>query len=247
MSKDLFSSHASQYAAFRPHYPVELYDYLVSQSPGTSHAWDAGCGSGQVSGALAKYFAHVTATDISQKQLDQAPVIPNVTYQRMEAERPAFSANTFDLITVGQALHWFRIGEFFEESNRVAKSGAIVAVWGYGLMSVGADLDPEILSFYAQTVGPYWDPERKLIDAKYKTIAFPFEELSPPPFSMKFRWSWADASGYLNTWSAVQKYIQAQGTNPVDELRRKLEHRWGLVREIEFPLFLRAGKVQKSG
>ena len=49
--KDHFSDRASGYASHRPVYPPELVDYLAAHC-GDVHpltAWDAGCGSGQLS------------------------------------------------------------------------------------------------------------------------------------------------------------------------------------------------------
>ena len=59
MSKDLFSGHASQYAAFRPTYPKELYDYLFSQLKNFETAWDAGTGNGQVARDLSKKIKNI--------------------------------------------------------------------------------------------------------------------------------------------------------------------------------------------
>ena len=75
--KDHFSSSSDQYARYRPHYPQAFFDYLNTIVPVKQIAWDAGTGNGQVAIQLAKSFAKVYATDISQNQLDQAPCVDN--------------------------------------------------------------------------------------------------------------------------------------------------------------------------
>jgi tRNA/tmRNA/rRNA uracil-C5-methylase (TrmA/RlmC/RlmD family) len=70
--KDNFSKQAAVYAQFRPQYPDELFQYLLSFVPEKNTAWDCGTGNGQTAKALCKYFTTVIATDISQKQIDNA-------------------------------------------------------------------------------------------------------------------------------------------------------------------------------
>lgn len=245
--KDRFSSHAQQYASFRPTYPATLYQFLVDVAPSRSMAWDAGCGNGQVAKDLANYFDQVYATDISASQLQRAPKLANVHYSICPAEQSSFQNDQFDLITVGQALHWFRIPDFFKEATRVGREGGIVAVWGYSLLSVDSAIDPIVLDFYKNVVGPYWDPERQLVDQQYKTIDFPFEEIDCPTFQFSFQWSLADLQGYLTSWSSVQKYIAQNEQNPVLDLIAKIRSLWGRdPRNVSFPLFLRVGRVKKS-
>ena len=47
--KDHFSEVAAAYAAHRPTYPPALVDLLARLAPARRLAWDAGCGSGQLS------------------------------------------------------------------------------------------------------------------------------------------------------------------------------------------------------
>src|SRR5215213_8237924 len=105
--KDYFSDQARKYASFRPTYPAELYAFIFKHLNGKHHAWDCATGNGQVATHLALHFKQVSATDISQKQLDEAPKLPNINYSISPAEHTAFPPHSFDLITVGQALHWF--------------------------------------------------------------------------------------------------------------------------------------------
>lgn len=243
--KDLFSQHAAGYAAFRPTYPEALYDFVLEHVKERHAAWDCGTGNGQVAGDLAKHFAKVFATDTSLKQLENAAPAPNIQYVQAPAESTAFPDNSFDLVTVGQAIHWFNIPAFCREAVRVAKPGAVMAVWGYGLLSVNEEIDRLIADFYRNIVGSYWDPERKLVDEHYRTIPFPFEEIPAPSFSFSFQWTPAALQGYLTTWSAVQKYINDRGVNPVHKLMEEIMPLWkGERMEVRFPLFLRCGRIK---
>lgn len=245
--KDHFSIQSAQYARFRPRYPASLYDYLYSLVPRKNAAWDCGTGNGQVAGELSRVFAQVYATDISQRQIDQAEPKDNVQYQVCRAENTPFADNSFDLITVVQALHWFDFPAFFSEVKRTAKHNAILAAWGYGLIRISKEIDPVIDHFDHQKIGPYWDAERKHIDEKYQDIPFDFEEIKAPDFAIRVHWTLNALEGYLNTWSSVQKYIRQTGKNPVPELIEniRLKQNTDKAMEIDFPVFMRVGKVQK--
>lgn len=78
--KDHFSAHAEAYSQARPSYPDSLFAYLAEQAEGHACAWDAGTGSGQAAGGLARHFERVIATDASRAQLEHAPPHPKVMY-----------------------------------------------------------------------------------------------------------------------------------------------------------------------
>ena len=243
--KDRFSNHASGYATFRPTYPKELYEFLLKHVKRNHVAWDCGTGNGQVARDLAPYFKEVRATDISINQIKQAVPSANIYYSISPAEKTSFPDATFDLITVAQAIHWFNIQEFYSEVTRVARPDAFLAVWGYGVLRVSPPVDELIDDFYVNIIGPYWDAGRKLIDDHYKSVPFPFEEISAPSFGFSFEWTLAAFEGYLGTWSSVQKYIVANSANPVGALIEKIKLHWDAQKlSVKFPLFMRCGHIR---
>lgn len=245
--KDNFSNHAAVYAAFRPVYPVELYHYLLSLVPVRDRAWDCGCGNGQVASVLADYFKQVDATDISQKQLDHAIKKPNINYQLAPAEKVDIAPGSINLVTVAQAIHWFNFEAFYKEVNRVSKPGSVIAVWCYSLLTINDKIDQVIQHLYADTLGDkYWDPERRLVEDRYQTIPFPFDEIKAPEFSIQVSWTFDHMIGYLNSWSAVQHYIRDNNENPVEKIIAELRDGWGQAEDQDavFPLYLRVGKIK---
>ena len=246
-SKDNFSKQANKYAIFRPVYPQALYDFIFSHCNAKVNAWDCATGNGQVARELSKFFENIYATDISQKQIDNAFKADNIKYTIAKAEKTTFDDNFFDLITVGQALHWFDFDDFHQEIKRIGKNGGIIAAWGYGFLNISNEIDEIISKFYYDKIGPYWDPERRFVEEKYESIPFPFENISSPAFEIKVEWTLNQLIGYLNTWSSVQKYIAAHGSNPVDEINGSLINAWGAdeVKAVTFPLFVKIGKIIK--
>jgi SAM-dependent methyltransferase len=243
--KDLFSEHASLYAAFRPSYPKAVYDFIESHVTRYDAAWDCATGNGQVAAALADRFHQVYATDISQAQLDEAERRDNIIYSIAAAEHTSFNDHQFDCITAAQAAHWFDLPAFYAEAKRVARPGALLMLWGYHVPRIGTSVDTIIDTFYTQTVGPYWDAARKLVDARYQSLAFPFEELTVPEFQMTFPWSLQHLQGYLSTWSATRAFMKKNGFDPVPRVMNQIKAiMHDDVFEVTFPLFARAGIIR---
>ncbi|MDT3402455.1 class I SAM-dependent methyltransferase [Mucilaginibacter terrae] len=243
--KDNFSTQSDHYAKYRPTYPPELFDYLLSITPSHQTAWDCGTGNGQVAFELAKRFEQVYATDVSQAQIDNASQANNITYSVQPAEQTNFDNNFFDLIVVAQAIHWFDFEKFYNEVRRTVKANALLCVTGYGMIQVSAEVDAVIDHFYRNVIDSYWDAERKYVDENYQTIPFPFEEIEAPEFANVLEWNSEHLMGYLNTWSAVKHFIKQNGYNPVDELKLEIEKHWGNddFKRVKFPVLLRIGKV----
>ncbi|POY34826.1 SAM-dependent methyltransferase [Solitalea longa] len=244
--KDNFSKQAHLYAQFRPGYSNELIDFVINLVAEKEYAWDCGSGNGQVAAALATHFKTVYATDISQQQLDNAIQKENIHYLLSAAEETPFSENQFNLITVAQAIHWFNFEKFYAEVNRTLKPNGILAVIGYGLLSIDPETDAIIRYFYTDIIGSYWDKERSYIDEKYHTIPFPFVEIKTPTFFSFYSWNREQFIGYLTTWSAVQHYKDHNKKNPVDLIINQLEKAWPVEekRSIIFPNLLRVGKIR---
>ena len=109
---DMFGGHANLYASARPTYPQELYEYIVSLCKEKNKVWDCATGTGQAALPLSQYFKQVYATDINAKQVEAASKAKNIIYSVASAEDTEFADESFDLITVAQALHWFDYANF---------------------------------------------------------------------------------------------------------------------------------------
>jgi SAM-dependent methyltransferase len=244
--RDHFSSAATGYATFRPRYPEPLFDFLAAAAPARSLAWDAACGNGQATLGIAERFERVIATDASQAQIAQAPAHPRVDWRVSPAEESRLTSESCDLVTVAQGLHWLDVDAFFREAARVAVPNGVVAVWTYGdIRARDRGVEALVRHYARDVVGAYWPPQRKMVDDGYRTVAFPFDEITPPSFDMRERWSFAQLVGYLRTWSATLRYMEARGEDPVARLEMQLAETWGdkgETKEVWWPLSLRVGR-----
>jgi ubiquinone/menaquinone biosynthesis C-methylase UbiE len=245
--RDHFSKVASGYAAYRPHYPEALFDFLAEHAPGRSLAWDCACGNGQATLDLAERFEHVIGTDRSEAQIAQAPSHPRIEWRVAPGERSGLPDATCDLVSVAQALHWLDIDGFFREARRVARAAGLIAVWSYGDVRLDEpEVDGVVRHFARTTVGPYWPPQRRIVDDAYRSVAMPFEEIDVPAFEMDDRWTLEQLLGYVRTWSATTRYREALNEDPTIRLAARLGPLWGdpdETRRVWWPLTVRAGRA----
>ena len=243
---DHFSAVAANYAEFRPHYPAALFDYLATLAPKSATVWDCACGNGQATVDLAGRFEKVVATDASGEQIASATARPNIEYRVAPAEQSGLPDGSVGLVTVAQALHWFHFERFYAEVKRALAPGGLLAVWAYGVQTVEDEAVNSIVQkYYAETVGPYWPPERRFVEEGYRTIPFPFAEIATPQFRMEAKWTLQQLLGYFDTWSATTRFKKANGRNPLEPLAGELQQAWGrdeTARTIVWPLALRVGR-----
>jgi SAM-dependent methyltransferase len=245
--RDHFSQAAPGYAQYRPQYPRELFEWIASESPSRHTVWDCGTGTGQAARGLAQFFDLVVASDASEAQLAQAVPDPHVRYVRCTAESAGLATASVDAVTVAQAVHWFDMPAFFREAGRVARTGGLVAAWTYGNPSIDPDVDRIVEPFYRDVVGAYWPPERRLIERMYEDVRLPFEPVAAPDIPLRVPMTLAALAGYVDTWSAVQRFRAATGRDPMPAFVAALEKVWGdptTARTTEWPTAIRAGRVR---
>lgn len=243
---DHFTNVSDEYRLWRPRYPRALFEYLGSVAPGRDLAWDCATGNGQAATMLGNVFTRVLATDASAAQIGNAETHPNVEYRVAKAEKCPLRDACADLVTAAQAVHWFDIEAFWHQARRVLRPRGVVAVWGYGLATIGPGIDETIAAFSMATVGPYWPPQRGMVDTAYAGIPFPFEPLDAPPLAMTEQWSMQRMLAYVATWSSVDGYRKNVGQDPMLAFSARLARVWGdpaIVREITWPLFVKVGRV----
>ncbi len=152
-------------------------------------------------------------------------------------------SDSADLVTVGQALHWFDTARFFAEAARVLMAGGCVAAWCYELCTVSPDCDAVVERLYGRIVGPFWPTERRLVEERYAGIEFPGTAIAAPEFEMGAQWTVDDMLGYLRTWSSCQRYEREHGDDPVDLIEHDLRTAWGgAARTVRWPLTVRVSR-----
>ena len=91
-----------------------------------------------------------------------------------------------------------------------------MAAWAYHIFYCEDDTISGIINhFYFDIVHSYWDKERQYVYDRYTTVDFDFAPLPSKDFEFTVSWKKEAFLGYLSSWSAVQNYIQKNGSSPV--------------------------------
>ena len=246
--KDYFSIQAEDYSVYRPEYPTELFEWLASLCPEHQLAWDCGTGNGQAAVAMTNQFSYVIGTDASESQIYRAMVYPRVEFEVALAQNSPHKDHSVDLVTVGQALHWFEFDAFFNEVSRVVKPNGVLAVWCYELHQITPEVDAVVMDYYQNIIGGFWPEERKHIENRYQGIDFPFEPIPSPKCTMQKQWTLKHLVGYLGTWSATQNYIEKHNKDPRAEVLDALTKAWGddETKTVTWPVTIKTFRVNSD-
>jgi len=241
--KDHFSALSAAYSKYRPTYPVELFQFLASIVSANTLAWDCATGSGQVAVELTDYFSDVVASDASQSQIHAATQYAGVEYRVATAEQSGLADSSVDLITVGQAFHWFDEPLFMAEVCRVLRPEGVLAIWCYELCAVSDECDAIVDKLYRDILEDYWSPERMMVEQGYSGVTMPGVAVPAPEFVMSLEWCAADMLGYLRTWSACKRFESQKGSDPVEIISAELGSAWGDgVRLVTWPLSIKVSR-----
>ncbi|KAK9824450.1 hypothetical protein WJX72_010347 [[Myrmecia] bisecta] len=226
----LFQAQSSLYSLFRPDYPSSLYQTVLrfADLQERQLALDVATGTGQVATELAKWFERVLAIDPSAEQLKEAVQMPNIEYREAAAEATTAADHSVDLLTVGQALHWFDLPAFYREARRVLQPGGTLAAWGYGNNLFPGYPKAQALTehLYEGILGPYWSDRRKLVEQHYAGCEpgpehFAVVERAEVPMAKTM--SVAAYVGYLSSWSAYNTYRQKHPDRPDPLVQYKVD------------------------
>jgi len=246
--KDNFSNQSKEYSISRPTYPDELFKFLAELTPNHELVWDCATGNGQAAIELSKYFDKIIASDASEKQIQNKFERQNILYSVFPAEKANISNNSVDLITVAQGLHWFNFEQFYSEVRRVAKKEAIIAAWSYAMHKITPEIDKisDRLDFGGDILGDYWAKEIRYVQEDYKTIPFPFEEITTPKFTIGTKWNLDQLLNYLDTWSAIRKYRSEKDADPLILIKNEIEPYWKDYLEkkpVTWTINLKVGRI----
>jgi SAM-dependent methyltransferase len=168
-----FGSVADVYERSRPGYPAEAVRWLAGEPP--RDVLDLGAGTGKLTRQLAAAGHRVTAVDPSLEMLDHVRrTLPDVTVDVGTAEAIPVPDAAIDVVTVGQAFHWFDHERAVPEIARVLRPGGILAVvwnardesepWVARLSEIieprGAERMPESALDAALAFGPFGPVEQ---------------------------------------------------------------------------------------
>lgn len=129
-----FSSRVADYLAYRPRYPADLVG-LLEQLVGLSPAWivaDVGSGTGFLADLFLEYgnLVYGVEPNAEMRAAAETRLSDTGTFHSVagRAEDTTLAADLIDLITVGQAFHWFDPMATRVEFRRILRPGGFVAL-----------------------------------------------------------------------------------------------------------------------
>ena len=121
-----FGALVKQYEAVRPSYPTQVLSFIASHNRiANPRVLDIGCGTGISTRQLAsKLKGVVIGCDIDLEMLKVAMgnEHKNLAYSLGDARKILFEKESFDMVTVFTAFHWFTDKAALKEIARVLKS-----------------------------------------------------------------------------------------------------------------------------
>ncbi|MEU6353608.1 methyltransferase domain-containing protein [Streptomyces sp. NPDC047072] len=264
----LFEGAALTYARHRPGLPDAAVRLLADTLRGRPSPvlLDLGTGTGQVPFALLSAGAdltHIEAVDISPQMLHQAgqaltPVLGDCTLSLVHAAAAAYEPLATlpgepdsgpDLITFCRSYHWMNGETVLEMADRVATSGAAVAIMGDGsLWTHDADWTRALRELIQRYLGAerragarrsYAEPRRSyeedLADSAFDNVA---EHLFP----VTRTWAPQGVLGYLRTTSFAAPELFAERHQAFEDEALALLHAYAvdgsLAEEATFRVLL---------
>jgi len=134
--KKRFSSRVEKYIKFRPNYPPKIINFLTEKKilSKQSIIADVGSGTGILSEIFLKNGNKVFGVEPNSEMRRAAEKLlngyPNFVSISSSAENTSLLSNSIDLITVGQAFHWFDVDRTKREFKDILKpQGYAVIIW----------------------------------------------------------------------------------------------------------------------
>jgi len=131
-----FSTRVANYIKYRPSYPhavIELLGRECGAKPGSTVA-DLGSGTGILSQLLLEEGLHVYGVEPNREMREAGERLlgPYAAFTSVDgtAEATTLAGASVDLVTAGQAFHWFDVTKTRAECLRILRAGGLAAlVW----------------------------------------------------------------------------------------------------------------------
>lgn len=130
----LFSNKSDAYAKYRPGYPDNAIEIILTNYKYKKNLTviDVGAGTGIASQQMASKGGSVIAVEPNQAMIEAAISYPNITFLQASAEAIPLPDESADIVTSFQAFHWFHFSNSLKEFSRLLKpSGRLALVWSY--------------------------------------------------------------------------------------------------------------------
>ena len=254
-TSNIFAETAYYYAKYRPGYPKEVLEKLVTNLDlnKSSNVLDLGCGTGQIAIEIASYVNKVYAVDPQEdmltegKKIASEKEIANIEWINSESSKIKSVFNEQDKIdatVIGRAFHWMNREETLEDLyNVMSQNGSIAILGDSNFTKAKADwwnkvdeiLEMVIGKRKAGTKGMYRHPE-KLHEQVLNESKF--GRCYKDTVKSKRKWTIEKVIGYLYSTSYCSLPIVGSKKNELEGLLREQLANYELEEDIEYDMFI---------
>lgn len=223
---------AERYARGRPYFHPAVIDRIARslclREP-LSAALDVACGTGKSTVALTEIASRVVGADSSAGMLAHAETHERVEYVEATAEDLPFEDESFDLVTVASAFHWFDRERFLSEARRVLNPSGWLVVYDnrfLGRMKENAAFESWVRENYAPRYPSPPRDSRPISVEEARRHGYVF--VRTEEYTNEVRFSVEELAGYLETHSNVIAVVE-EGHESLSEA-----HEWlmGSLRDL---------------
>ncbi|MFG5382989.1 class I SAM-dependent methyltransferase [Yoonia sp. R2-816] len=117
---------------YRPPYPQQIYDLIVSHSPSRGRILDLGCGHGKIARPMSQHFSSVTAVDPSANMLALGKSLEfgaatNLEWVESYAETAPLTGR-YDTVVAALSIHWMNHEDLFAKLSKHLKTRHLFAI-----------------------------------------------------------------------------------------------------------------------
>ncbi|MFF2554831.1 class I SAM-dependent methyltransferase [Nocardia sp. NPDC058058] len=135
-SGGLFADAAWHYARYRPGYPQVFLDEVIRRAglDGTGRLLDLGCGTGQLTLAIAAHVATAVGLDPEPEMLAeaasqaQAQKTSNVIWEQGDSADLPGQFGRFRLVTMGRSFHWMDRAQVLTTLDDMVEDSGVVVI-----------------------------------------------------------------------------------------------------------------------
>jgi ubiquinone/menaquinone biosynthesis C-methylase UbiE len=239
------------YDIARPKYTSEIFQEIINKTNNFNSYLDIACGTGQLLIPLSQKFSVSIGLDVSEAQVNKTKEnilknnIQNVkvftcdVYQIADKLKEENLDMKFDLITVGQAFHWFEEEIFLKYMKTLLKEGGVLVLAGYSKEHFDKTEQPDLYKILDKTIKrllPYFECDIDNNDNAYYKSHESIKKIFPGEFVTKHYIETAEVPlntlfGLLRSWSAYNNYKKSKKSTDadiIDDLEKELVEYFGI-------------------
>lgn len=227
----LFKGTSWHYARYRPNYPSVFLNDLIQTLglDGTGRLLDLGCGTGQLTLALAGHVAEAVGVDPEAAMLTEAirqaeeQRIANATWTQGSSTDMPTDAGQFRVVTMGRSFHWMDRGQVLTAlDGMVDDDGALVIANDTNLLLPSTpwqqaiqDIQRSFLPTHHKLVPPSTIDDRQTHE---QTLASsPFSQVNRQVYEFLRPWTIERVIGYLYSTSLPLRQLLGDRQSAFEE------------------------------